>query len=110
MNFSTLRWELRKLEAENSDHALTKALELKVYLELEGRNPIGRASGSSAAVNHMRKDFLTDKTAIFDDFVRSLKTDTDNMPHNHNRGSRDKFCDGEREQLHGEEKPKRLTA
>ena len=53
LNNSTLRWELRKLKPENADHALTKALELQAYLELEGRNPIGTASSGSAGVNHM---------------------------------------------------------
>ena len=43
LNNSTLRSELRKLKLENADHALTKALELQAYQELEGRNPIGRA-------------------------------------------------------------------
>ena len=89
LNNSTLRWELRKLKPENADHALTKALELQAYLDLEGRNPIGTASGSSAGVNHMTNQFLTNNTSIFDEFVRSLKRDTDNMPQNHNRGSRD---------------------
>ena len=73
LNNSTLRWELRKLKPENADHALTKALELQAYLELEGRNPIGTASSSSAGVSHMTNQFLTDNTAIFDEFVRSLK-------------------------------------
>ena len=36
LNNSILRWELRKLKPENADHALTKALELQAYLELEG--------------------------------------------------------------------------
>ena len=94
---STLRWELRKLKPENADHALTKALELQAYLELEGRNPIGTASSGSAGVNHMTNQFLTDKTAIFDEFVRSLKRDTDNMPHSRNRGSRDNFRNRERD-------------
>ena len=89
LNNSTLRWELRKLKPENADHALTKALELQAYLELQGRNPIGTASSGSAGVNHMTNQFLTENTAIFDEFVRSLKRDTDNMPHNQNRGSRD---------------------
>ena len=89
LNNSTLRWELRKLKPENADHALTKALELQAYLELEGRNPIGTASSGSADVNHMTNQFLTENTAFFDDFVQSLKRDTDNMPYNHNRGSRD---------------------
>ena len=73
LNNSTLRWELRKLKPENADHALTKALELQAYLELEGRNPIGTASSGSAGVNYMTNQFLTDNTAIFDEFVRSLK-------------------------------------
>ena len=94
---STLRWELRKLKPENADHALTKALELQAYLELEGRNPIGTPSGSSAGLNHMTNQFLTDNTAIFDEFVRSLKRDTDNMPHNQNRGSRDNSRNRERD-------------
>ena len=88
LNNSTLRWELRNLKPENADHALTKALELQAYLELEGRNPIGTASSGSAGVNHMTNQFLTENTAIFDEFVRSLKRDTENMPHNRNRGSR----------------------
>ena len=88
LNNSTLRWELRKLKPENADHALTKALELQAYLELEGRNSIGTASGSSAGVNHMTNQFLTENRAIFDEFVRSLKRDIENMPHNRNRGSR----------------------
>ena len=58
LNNSTLRWELRKLKPENTDHALTKALELQAYLELEGRNPIGTASSGSAGVNHMTNQFL----------------------------------------------------
>ena len=97
LNNSTVRWEMRKLKPENADHALTKALELQAYLELEGPNPIGIASGSSAGVNHMTNQFLTDNTAIFDEFVRSLKRDTDNMPHNQNRGSRDNSRSGERD-------------
>ena len=84
LNNSTLRWELRKLEPENADHALTKALELQTYLELEGRNPNGTASSSSGGVNLMTSQFLTENTAIFDEFVRSLKRETENMPHNRN--------------------------
>ena len=97
LNNSTLRWELRKLKPENADHALTKALELQAYLELEGRNPIGTANSGSAGVNHMTNQFLTDNTALFDEFVRSLKRDADNMPHNHNRGSRDNSRSRERD-------------
>ena len=82
LNNSTLRWELRKLKPENADHALTTALELQAYLELKGQNSIGTASSSSVGVNHMTNQFLTDNTALFDEFVRSLKRDTDNMPHN----------------------------
>ena len=89
LNNSTLRWDLRKLKPENADHALTKALELQAYLELEGRDPIGTASSGSAGVNHMTNQFLTENTAIFDEFVRSLEKNTDNMPHNQNKGSRD---------------------
>ena len=88
LNKSSLKWEVRKLKPENAEHALTKALELQAYLELEGRNPIGTASSSSAGVNHMTKPSLTENTAIFDVFVRSFKRDTNNMPYNHNRGSR----------------------
>ena len=94
---STLRWELRTLKPENADHALTKALELQAYLELEGRNPIGTASSGSAGVNHMTNQFLTENTAIFDGFVRSLRSDTDNMPHSQNRGSRDNSRNRERD-------------
>ena len=97
LNNSTLRWELRKLKPENADHALTKPLELQAYLELEGRNPIGTASSVSAGVNHMTNQFLTENTAIFDEFVRSLKRDTDNMPHSRNRGSRDNSRNRERD-------------
>ena len=97
LNNSTLRWELRKLKPENADHALTKALELQAYLELEGRNPIGTASSSSAGVNHMTNQFLTENTAIFDEFVRSLKRDTDDMLHSRNRGSRDNSRNRERD-------------
>ena len=109
LNNSTLRWELRKLKPENADHALTKALELQAYLELEGRNAIGTASGSSAGVFHMTNQYLTENTAIFDELVRSLKIDTDNMPHYRNRGSHDNSRNGERERnsfIHSpEEKP-----
>ena len=63
LNNSTLRWELRKLKLESADHALTTTLELQAYLELEGRNPIGTA-GSSAGVNHMTNQFLTENTAL----------------------------------------------
>ena len=97
LNNSTLRWELRKLKPENADHALTKALELQSYLELEGRIPIGTASSSSAALNHMTSHSLTDNTAIFDEFVRSLKRDSNNMPHIQNRGPRDNSRSGERD-------------
>ena len=97
LNNSTLRWELRNLKPENADHALTKAVELQAYLELEGRNPIGTAKSGSAGVNHMTNQFLTENTAIFDEFVRSLKTDTDNMPHNQNSGSRDNSLNRERD-------------
>ena len=95
LNNSTLRWKLTKLKPVNADHALTKALELQAYLELEGRYPIGTASGSSAGVNQMTNQFLTENTDIFDEFVRSLKRDTDNMPHSRNRGSRDNSRDRE---------------
>ena len=97
LNNSTIRWELRKLKPENADHALTKALELQAYLELEGRNSIGTASSGFAGVNHMTNQFLTENTAIFDEFVRSLKRDTDNMPHNQNRESRDDSRNRERD-------------
>ena len=96
LNNSTLRWELRKLKPENADHVLTTALDLQACLELEGRNPIGTA-GSSAGVNHMTNQFLTENSAIFDWFVRPLKRDTDNMPHNRNRGSRANSRCGERD-------------
>ena len=94
---STFRWQLRNLKPEIADHALTKALEMKTYQELEGRSPIGTASSSSAGVNHMKKHCLTENTAIFDEFVRSLKRDTDNMLHNQNRRSRDNSRSGERD-------------
>ena len=68
-NISTLRWELKKLKPENADHALTKALELQAYMELEGQNPIRTASSGSAGVNHMTNHFLTENTAIFNEFV-----------------------------------------
>ena len=42
------------------------------------------------------KSFLTENTAIIDEFVRSLKRDTDNMLYNHKRGSRDNSRNGER--------------
>ena len=88
---------MRKLKPENADHVLTKALELQAYLELEGRNTIGTASSSSAGVNHMTNHSLTENTAIFDQFVRSLKRNTDNMPHNRIRGSRDNSRNRERD-------------
>ena len=97
LNNSTLRWELRKLKPENADQVLTKALELQAYLELEGRNPIRTASSGSAGVNHMTNQFLTDNTPIFDDFVRSLKRDTDNWPQTQNRGPRDNSRNRERD-------------
>ena len=97
LNYSTLRWELRKLKLENADHALTKAPKLQACFELEVWNRIGTASSSSAGMNHMKNHSLTQNTAIFDEFVRSLKRDTDNMPHNRNRGSRDNFRNRERE-------------
>ena len=89
LNNYTLRWELTKLKPENADHALTKALELQAYLELEGQNPIGTACSGSAGVNHMTNQFLTENTAIFDEFVRSFKRDTDSTPRIQNRGPRD---------------------
>ena len=85
------------MKPENADHALTKALELQAYLELEGRNPIGTASSGSAGVNHMTNQFLTENTAFFDEFVRSLKRDTNNMPQSRNRGSRDNSRNRERD-------------
>ena len=97
LNNSTLRWELRKLKPENADHALTKTIELAAYLEFKGRNPIGTASGTSAGANHMTNQLLTDNTAVFDEFVRSLKRDTDNMPHTWNRGSRDNSHSGDQD-------------
>ena len=86
LNNSTLRWEMRKLKPEIADHPLTKAHELQAYLELEGRDLTGTASSISAGVNHMTNHSLTENTAIFDEFVRSLKKHTNNMPHNRNRG------------------------
>ena len=97
LNNSTLRWELGKLKPKNADHALTKALELQAYLELEGTNPIGTASSGSAGVNYITNEILTENTAIFDEFVRSLKGDTGNMPHNRNRESRDNSRHRERD-------------
>ena len=97
LNNSTLRWELRKFKPENADHALTKALELQAYFELEGRNPIATASSSSGGVSHMKNHSLTENIAIFDEFVRSLKRATDNMPHNRNRRSRDNSRNRERD-------------
>ena len=85
------------MKLEIADHALTKALELQAYLELEGRNPIETTSGSSAGVNHMANQFLTNNPAIFDDFDRSVKIDTDNMPHNRNRRPRDSPRSGKRD-------------
>ena len=90
---------MRKLKPKNADHALTKALELQAYLELEGRNPIGTARISSAGVNPITNHFLTENTAILDEFVRSLKRDTDKMPHNRNRGSRDSAGNRERDRI-----------
>ena len=58
---------------------------------------MGTASGSCAGVKHMTNQFLTDNTAIFDEFVRSYKRDTDNMPHNRNKRSRENSCSGERD-------------
>ena len=52
LNNTTLRWELGKLKPEGADHSLTKGI-LQAHLDLEGRNPIGTTSGSSAGVNHM---------------------------------------------------------
>ena len=89
INNSTLRRKLGKLKPENADHAFTKALELQAYLEIERRNPIATTSGNSASVNHITNQFLTENTAISEEFVRLLKTNTDNMPHNQNRGSHD---------------------
>ena len=85
------------MKTEKADHALTKALELQAYLELEVRNPIGTASSSSAGVNHMTNQFLTENTAFFEEFVRSLKRDTENIPNNRNRGSRDNSRRGEQD-------------
>ena len=110
LNNSTLRWELRKLKPENADHALTKALELQAYLELEGRNPIGTASSGSVGVNHMTNQFLTENTAIFDEFVRSLKRDTNNMPHSRNRGSRDNSRNRERERNNSMDKRSQIDS
>ena len=97
LKYFTLRCELRKLKPEKADHALTKTLELQAYMELEGRNPIGTASGSSAGVNHLTNQFLTANSFVFDDFVRSLKRNTDNMPQNRNWRSRDTSRSRERE-------------
>ena len=85
------------MKPENADHALINALELQAYLKLEGRNPIGAASSSSAGVNHMTNQFLTDNIAIFDEFVRSLKRDTDSMPQNRNQKPRDNSRNRERD-------------
>ena len=97
------------MKPENADHTFTKALELLAYLELEGRNPIRTASGSSAGVNHITNQYLTDNTAIFDEFFRSLKRGTENMPHNQNRGSRDNSLSGERVEAASWTKEARMT-
>ena len=62
------------MKSENADHGLTKTLELQAYLELEGRNPIGTANGSSAGVNHMRNQFLTTLSFSTNLFARSKET------------------------------------
>ena len=53
------------------------------------------ASSSSAGVKQMTYHSLTKNTAIFDEFVRSLKRHTHNLPHNQNRRSRDMSRSGE---------------
>ena len=84
LNNSTLRWELRNLKHGFADFVLRKALELQAYQEFEGRNPCATASNSSAVSNHMTNHFLTENIFIFDDFVRSLERDTDNVTQNPN--------------------------
>ena len=65
LNNATLRWELRKLKPQTANDALTKALELQAYLELEGPNAAGNASVSSAGVNQMTNQFLQEITTTW---------------------------------------------
>ena len=68
---------------------------MQAYLELEGRSPIGQPA-AVLLVWITWQITLTENTAVFDEFVRSLKRDTDNMPHNRNRGSQDDSRNRER--------------
>ena len=78
---------IEKLKHETAEKALRKALELQEYLELGSKNPIGTLSSSSAGVCQMTNEFSNNltrtlNTAISDDFVRSLRRDTDIVPQN----------------------------
>ena len=88
---------MKKLKPKNADYALTKALELQMYLKSEGRNPTGTTCGISAGVNHMTNQLLIDDTVIFDEIVRSPSRVTHNMPQIRNRDSRDTCRRGERD-------------
>ena len=68
----TLRWELRKAKLATADDALSLAMELNSFLEIENGNPqaaqtVNRVSTSSEAEPSASK--------IMADFVRSLQTE-----------------------------------
>ena len=50
-------------------------------------------------MNHMTNQFLTRNTAFFDESVESLKRESDDIPHNRTRGSRDNSRSGEQDRI-----------
>ena len=77
---ATLRWELRKSRPRSADEALTLALQLNSFLELEGINTnssTANSLASKASNNQAVNSAMHANTVVFDEFVRALKRDSD---------------------------------
>ena len=75
---STLRWELRKARPYSADAALTLAIQLNSYLELEGMNSGSSTNTTNASktnINQIVNPAMHANTVVFDEFVRALKRD-----------------------------------
>ena len=73
---STLRWELRKARPYSSDAALTLAIQLNSYRELEGINSGSSTNTTNASKTNIKQivnPAMHANTVVFDEFVCALK-------------------------------------
>ena len=78
---STLRWEIRKSRPRSADEALAMAIQLNAYLELEnGSVPATAVPPTATPANGINQVYHRpeqNSTILFDEFVRSLKRESD---------------------------------